>query len=116
MSDVISGFENFIQYNSDVEEEKTTVMCMRCFADTDEKQQMFISNSFSLTIECPSTIDASEPLNLVRDQSMEMSADQSFAPVFSFDNFLTKTKACRPEKHEISKEEGSISMTFGLDD
>jgi hypothetical protein len=35
MSQVISGEENFIQYNSDVPEEdlEEIVMCMRCFAN-----------------------------------------------------------------------------------
>jgi hypothetical protein len=33
MSDVESGSENFIQYNSDVSSEKTISMCMRCFAN-----------------------------------------------------------------------------------
>jgi hypothetical protein len=33
MSDVESGAENFIQYNSDVEEELEILMCMRCFAN-----------------------------------------------------------------------------------
>jgi hypothetical protein len=35
MSDIESGSENFIQYNSDVPSEKTISMCMRCFANID---------------------------------------------------------------------------------
>jgi hypothetical protein len=55
-------------------------MCLRCFADTTEKQEMYVSNSFIFKIECPSTIDAFEPLSIVTDQTVVMDGDSSFTP------------------------------------
>jgi hypothetical protein len=58
---------------------------------------MFISDTFTFKIECPSTIDAIEPISISKDQTVVMDHDPTFTPSFTFDSFLTKTTACRPK-------------------
>lgn len=99
LSDVQKGNINFINLYTDVEQEQTLSLCLKCLRADNEV--LFRSNTFKITWKCPNNMEPFEPTGHSSNQVNEICEDSSFQPRYNFSSFLTKTKSCPVEYYEV---------------